>query len=157
MAHPYAFAQDDTVDSVVIYCHVWLHQCGNHLEVDTWEQERPGIEPRASGFETDCSTIVPSHLLCFCVCSKEKTIRNLWHGMQPLFKTLYTMEIVWINRKLNHLNFNYFHVYLTKQVKFNRFYSKWNVFWFQGIRIGKQNDPSPVPLYLWHRLTVFVW
>ena len=40
-----------------------LHQYGIHLEVDLIKQEQLRCKTRTSGFQTDGSTIEPSHLL----------------------------------------------------------------------------------------------
>ena len=76
-----------TVKSMVSYCHMWLHQYGNHLEVNLLERERPRIKLWTSGFKTNYLSL--SHqtskllLLCF-----------LWLPLSPLLKFAITFSIV---------------------------------------------------------------
>ena len=53
-ALPFRIQMRLTRKIVVIFCKVWLHQCGNHL-----------LESRTSGLKTNWSTIWPLHLVYF--------------------------------------------------------------------------------------------
>ena len=47
---------------MVIFCHMWLHQCDNRLEKDFIGTRMTRIETRTSGFKPNPSTTQPSHL-----------------------------------------------------------------------------------------------